>query len=136
MKNIMKGLIIISTPKTKTELLQILRENGYDRISGDQLDRLLSLLNKEKKAEAEIHRLNRTESRKKTKSKAERALRTHQLCNIGGAVVSFYPELVYLSQEELYNLFDKVFHYDAGIDMVINYAITHRKALKGSDDSG
>ena len=63
-------------------------------------------------------------------------MRTHQLCNIGGAVVSFYPELAYLLQEELYNLFDKVFHYDTGIDMVINYAITHRKALKGSDDSG
>ncbi|MBR4450518.1 MAG: DUF3847 domain-containing protein, partial [Clostridia bacterium] len=80
--------------------------------------------------------LNRAESRKKTKSKAERALRTHQLCNIGGAVVSFYPELAYLSQEELYNLFDKVFHYDTGIDMVINYAITHRSNLKGSDKSG
>ena len=132
----MKGLIIISTPKTKTELLQILRENGYDRISGDQLDRLLSLLNKEKKAEAEIHRLNRTESRKKTKSKAERALRTHQLCNIGGAVVSFYPELAYLSPEELYNLFNKIFHYEIGIEMCIEYAITHRSNLKGSDKSG
>ena len=132
----MKGLIIISTPKTKTELLQILRENGYDRISGDQLDRLLSLLNKEKKAEAEIHRLNRAESRKKTKSKAERALRTHQLCNIGGAVVSFYPELAYLSPEDLYNLFNKILHYDTGIELSIEYAITHRSNLKGSDKSG
>ena len=44
MKYTMKGLIIISTPKTKTELLQTLRENGYDRISDDQLERLLSIL--------------------------------------------------------------------------------------------
>ena len=136
MKYNMKGLIIISTPKTKYELLQILRENGYDRISGDQLDRLLSILRKEEKAEAEIHRLNRAESRKKTKSKAERALRTHQLCNIGGAVVSFYPELAYLSPEDLYNLFNKILHYDTGIELSIEYAITHRSNLKGSDKSG
>ena len=136
MKYNMKGLIIISTPKTKYELLQILRENGYDRISDDQLDRLLSILRKEEKAEAEIHRLNRTESRKKTKSKAERALRTHQLCNIGGAVVSFYPELAYLSPEDLYNLFNKILHYDTGIELSIEYAITHRSNLKGSDKSG
>ena len=129
-------IVFMGTPEFAVPSLKALIENGYDRISDDQLERLLSILRKEEKAEAEIHRLNRAESRKKTKSKAERALRTHQLCNIGGAVVSFYPELAYLSPEELYNLFNKIFHYEIGIEMCIEYAITHRKALKGSDDSG
>ena len=50
--------------------------------------------------------------------------------------MSFYPELAYLSPEDLYNLFNKILHYDTGIELSIEYAITRRKALKGSDDSG
>ena len=57
----------------------------------------------------EQHKLSRLENRKKDYEKGERAKRTHELCNIGGAVESLAPVFKGLSKQEMYELLEVLF---------------------------
>ena len=57
----------------------------------------------------EQHKLSRLENRKKYYEKGERAKRTHELCNIGGAVESLAPVFKGLSKQEMYELLEVLF---------------------------
>lgn len=126
-------MIAISKPATAKELIQILKDNGYTDANEETLRQCLKVMKNDQKAKAELHRLNRTDSRNKTKSKKERAERTHKLCNVGAAVTHFYPELLELFPDELINLFEKVFNYDFTIERIIQFAIQNSKKKKEGD---
>ncbi len=72
-------------------------------------DELLSeKISAEKKLEQCTHQLQRAVNREKYLIKGEAKKRTHILCNIGGAVLSFWPEVQYLSKVEQYQIFEKL----------------------------
>ena len=48
------------------------------------------------------HKLERLENRKRHLEQGERKKRTHQLCNIGGAVEGVFPVATVMSKLELY----------------------------------
>ncbi len=69
----------------------------------------------------------RAANRAKTTARKKRDARTHQLCNIGGAVLKFYPDLQFLYPNELEALFESVFSFDPAIDNLVQNAIANRK---------
>lgn len=62
----------------------------------------------EKKLAQYTHQLQRAVNREKYPVKDEAKKRTHILCNIGGAVLSFWPEVQYLPKKEQYQIFEKL----------------------------
>lgn len=69
---------------------------------------LAEKISAEKKLEQCTHQLQRAVNREKYLIKGEAKKRTHILCNIGGAVLSFWPEVQYLSKVEQYQIFEKL----------------------------
>lgn len=62
----------------------------------------------EKKAEQYAHQVERLLNRKRYLLKADARKRTHILCNIGGAVLSFWSDVKYLSKIEQYEIFERL----------------------------
>ena len=115
---------------SKNELQNIFREYGYSDVSEVEIEALLNKLKEDEKASAAFHRAVRDNNRAKSAKKKERDLRTHQLCNIGGAVIKFYPALAELYPHELETLFEKILvDYDDTIPVIINDAIENRKSI-------
>ena len=52
------------------------------------------------------HQLQRLEQREKYLRQGAAKERTHKLCNIGGAVLHFWPEAQQLTKEEFYELLE------------------------------
>ena len=52
------------------------------------------------------HQLQRLEQREKYLRQGAAKERTHKLCNIGGAVLHFWPEAQQLTKEEIYELLE------------------------------
>ena len=71
-------------------------------------DLLAEKVSAEKKLEQYTHQLQRAVNREKYLVKGEAKKRTHILCNIGGAVLSFWPEVQYLTKVEQYQIFEKL----------------------------
>ena len=69
---------------------------------------LAEKISAEKKLEQCTHQLQRAVNREKYLIKGKAKKRTHILCNIGGAVLSFWPEVQYLSKVEQYQIFEKL----------------------------
>ena len=86
---------------SKDELYILFSEYGYSDVSEDEITAVLKKLKEDEKASAAFHRAVRDNNRAKSAKKKERNLRTHQLCNIGGAVIKFYPALAELYPHEL-----------------------------------
>lgn len=112
---------------TKVELRSLFEQNGYGFLTDPELEAIMRQMKKNAKEEAKFHRAVRTVNHAKTDSKKKRDARTHKLCNVGGAVLKFYPMLSELYPSELELLFDKIFNFDSAIDMMIHYAIENRK---------
>ncbi len=60
-----------------------------------------------KKMQAQ-HQLNRLENRKAYLEKGERAKRTHELCNIGGAVEHFMPMTIGMDNVAAYEFMERL----------------------------
>ena len=115
---------------SKDELYNLFSEYGYSDVSEDEITAVLKKLKEDEKASAAFHRAVRDNNRAKSAKKKERDLRTHQLCNIGGAVIKFYPALAELYPHELETLFEKILvDYDDTIPVIINDAIENRKSI-------
>ena len=71
-------------------------------------DLLAEKVSAEKKLEQYTHQLQRAVNHEKYLVKGEAKKRTHILCNIGGAVLSFWPEVQYLTKVEQYQIFEKL----------------------------
>ena len=71
-------------------------------------DLLAEKVSAEKKLEQYTHQLQRAVNREKYLVKGEAKKRTHILCNIGGAVLSFWPEIQYLTKVEQYQIFEEL----------------------------
>ena len=71
-------------------------------------DLLTEKVSAEKKLEQYTHQLQRAVNREKYLVKGEAKKRTHILCNIGGAVLSFWPEIQYLTKVEQYQIFEEL----------------------------
>ena len=54
------------------------------------------------------HQLQRLEQREKYLRQGAAKERTHKLCNIGGAVLHFWPEAQQLTKAEFYELLERV----------------------------
>lgn len=54
------------------------------------------------------NQLARLKNKQRYLSQKERTHRTHQLCNIGGALAHFFPKLMYSSREEIYDFVEKL----------------------------
>ena len=54
------------------------------------------------------HQLQRLEQREKYLRQGAAKARTHQLCNIGGAVLHFWPEARQLTKVEFYQLLERL----------------------------
>ena len=54
------------------------------------------------------HQLQRLEQREKYLRQGAAKERTHKLCNIGGAVLHFWPEAQQLTKVEFYELLERV----------------------------
>ena len=70
------------------------------------------LLEKRQQYEAQqqqlTHRLQRLERREAFLRQGAAKARTHQLCNIGGAVLHFWPEAQQLTKAEFYELLEQL----------------------------
>lgn len=70
------------------------------------------LLEKRQQYEAQqqqlTHRLQRLERREAFLRQGAAKARTHQLCNIGGAVLHFWPEAQQLTKAEFYELLERL----------------------------
>ena len=73
----------------------------------------------------EQHKLNRLENRKKYLEKGERQKRTHRLCNLGGTIESFAPEVKDLTRTEMTELMEQIFSLSEVQRAVRHMAITH-----------
>lgn len=116
---------------SKDELKELFEDNGYGSLTDSDLETIMKQMKKNSKEEAKFHRAVRNANRAKADSKKKRTARTHQLCNVGGAVLKFYPMLSALYPNELELLFDKIFNYDSEIDSIICHAIENRKNKGG-----
>ena len=78
------------------------------------------------------HQLQRAVNREKYLIKGGAKKRTHILCNIGGAVLSFWPEVQYLTKVEQYQIFEKLAQ-QADVNTAVQEAIIPqcRKPLIG-----
>lgn len=85
-------------------------EATIDVVGRDQQDQILYL---QKKQQAE-NQLARLENKQRYLSQKERSHRTHQLCNIGGALAHFFPKLMDLSREEIYDFVEKLYTDSGG----------------------
>ena len=81
----------------------------------------------EKKLEQYTHQLQRAVNREKYLVKGEAKKRTHILCNIGGAVLSFWPEVQYLTKVEQYQIFEKLAQ-QADVNTAVQEAIDRYRA--------
>ena len=54
------------------------------------------------------HQLQRLEQREKYLRQGAAKERTHKLCNIGGAVLHFWPEVQQLTKAEFYELLERL----------------------------
>ena len=70
-----------------------------------ELSKAQKYLQKKQQAENQLARL---ENKQRYLSQKDRTHRTHQLCNIGGALAHFYPKLMDLSREEIYDFVEKL----------------------------
>ena len=70
------------------------------------------LLEKRQQYEAQqqqlTHQLQRLEQREAFLRQGAAKARTHQLCNIGGAVLHFWPEAQQLTKAEFYELLERL----------------------------
>lgn len=71
----------------------------------NELSKAQKYLKKKQQAENQLARL---ENKQRYISQKDRTHRTHQLCNIGGALVYFFPKLMDLSREEIYDFVEKL----------------------------
>ena len=110
------------------ELRTLLEENGYVDLTDEDIQNILTWYRQRSKEEAAVHRTVRAANRAKTAAQKKRAARTHQLCNVGGAVLMYYPGLAELYPDELEALFEKVFSFDPAIDAIVTGAIENRKS--------
>lgn len=117
---------------TIEEFEELITRAGFnpDEIDIEKLERQLR---KKEIAEAEKHRLQRTINRNKKRTKKERAERTHQLCNIGGAALMFFPELGKLPSNALEEFFDFI-HND--IQTKYEYSSLLNQYVYGGDTDG
>jgi len=79
------------------------------------------------KLEQYTHQLQRAVNREKYLVKGEAKKRTHILCNIGGAVLSFWPEVQYLTKVEQYQIFEKLAQ-QADVNTAVQEAIDRYRA--------
>lgn len=70
-----------------------------------ELSEIEKCLKKKQQAENQLTRLK---NKQHYLSQKERSRRTHQLCNIGGALAHFFPNLMELSREEIYDFVEKL----------------------------
>lgn len=61
-----------------------------------------------KKKQQAKNQLARLKNKQRYLSQKERSRRTHQLCNIGGALAHFFPKLMELSRDEIYDFVEKL----------------------------
>ena len=93
-------------------------------------DELLSeKVSAEKKLEQYTHQLQRAVNREKYLVKGEAKKRTHILCNVGGDVLSFWPEVQYLPKKEQYQIFEKLAQ-QANVNTIVQEAIDRYRAHK------
>ena len=62
----------------------------------------------ENKRQQISHQLQRVEQREKYLRQGAAKERTHKLCNIGGAVLHFWPEAQQLTKAEFYELLERL----------------------------
>ncbi len=67
----------------------------------------------QKKQQVE-NKLARLENKQRYLLQKKRSRRTHQLCNIGGALAHFFPKLMDLSREEIYDFVEKLYTDSGG----------------------
>lgn len=79
----------------------------------------------EKKIEQYRHQIQRLENRKKYYEDGERAKRTHRLCNLGGTVERFAPQVKDLTRTEMIELMEYIFGLEEVKRAVSHMAITH-----------
>ena len=84
----------------KTSIIDQLRQQRDHELSKAQ-----KYLQKKQQAENQLARL---ENKQRYLSQKERSHRTHQLCNIGGAVLHFWPEAEQLTKAEFYELLERL----------------------------
>lgn len=111
----------------------MLEENGYTDLTDEDIQNILTWYRKRSQEEAAVHRAVRAANRAKTAAQKKRAARTHQLCNVGGAVLMYYPGLAELYPDELEAVFEKVFTFDPAIDAIVTAAIENRKSKIGKE---
>ena len=110
------------------DLRTLLAEHGHTDLTDEDIENIVSRFRKNAQEEAFIHRTIRAANRAKTAAQKKRAARTHQLCNVGGAVLMYYPGLAELYPDELEAVFEKVFTFDPAIDAIVTAAIENRKS--------
>ncbi len=67
----------------------------------------------QKKQQVE-NKLARLENKQRYLLQKKRSRRTHQLCNIGGALAHFFPKLMDLSREEIYDFVENLYTDSGG----------------------
>ena len=93
----------------------------------NQDDLLAEKVSAEKKLEQYTHQLQRAVNREKYLVKGEAKKRTHILCNIGGAVLSFWPEIQYLTKVEQYQIFEELAQ-QANVNTTVQEAVDRYRA--------
>ena len=100
----------MSNKKTKNELLA-------EKVSA------------EKKLEQYTHQLQRAVKREKYLVNGGAKKRTHIRCKIGGAVLSFWPEVQYLTKVEQYQIFEKLAQ-QANVNTTVQEAVDRYRDQK------
>lgn len=90
----------------ETSIIDQLRQQRDHELSKAQ-----KYLQKKQQFESQLARL---ENKQRYLSQKERSNRTHQLCNIGGALAHFFPKLMDLSREEIYDFVEKLYTDSGG----------------------
>ena len=85
------------------------------------------LLAEKVSAEKKLEQLQRAVNREKYLVKGEAKKRTHILCNIGGAVLSFWPEIQYLTKVEQYQIFEELAQ-QANVNTTVQEAVDRYRA--------
>lgn len=85
---------------TFDDLQELIIRAGYDPDTINFFE-LEKQMRKAQIQKADEHKAQRAINRSKKKSNRDRAKRTHELCNIGGAALIFFPKLNLFTQEEL-----------------------------------
>ena len=117
---------------TDEEFKEAITRAGYD---SDEInfDALKKQMRKEQIRRADEHKLRRAINRSKKLTNTERARRTHQLCNVGGAALMYFPRLVDFTQDELEDWFSFIyFETDAKRD----YQLILKRKEKEKNENG